>query len=260
MAFCDRLVKGKMNIIRILRIVIRTTAILLWTLFLQNIFIDIPRLFTKKRRFPYVIHIWGKGLAWLMGIKIHRRNELPLPMGEVIISNHMGFMDVPIMSSIFPAVYMIKAEAKKPFYFGPALGREGHFFVDREDKTSLRKAAANLLKFSNDFCRIIIFPEGKASPDAQRLPFKVGAFAMAKKLDKTVQACVIDYLPERSLHKWDVKKKAIPQLIELLGKKRIDVSVEFFPAEKINMDPKEYAVIWHDKIENRLIEYDSEKK
>lgn len=247
-----------MNIFKPLRIIIRALTILVWTLFMQNLFIDIPRLFSKKRRFPVIIHIWGKGLAWIMGIKIHKRNELPLPMGEVIISNHLGFMDVPVMSSIFPAVYMIKAEAKKPFYFGGALSREGHFFVDREDKTSLRKAAANLLKFSNDFCRIIIFPEGKASPNAERLPFKVGAFAMAKKLDKTVQAVVIDYLPNRQVHKWDTTKKGMPQLIELLGKRRIDVSVEFFPAEKITIDPKEYAVIWHDKIENRLKEYDKE--
>lgn len=247
-----------MNIFKPLRIIIRALTILVWTLFMQNLFIDIPRILTGRRRFPMIIHIWGKGLAWIMGIRIHRLNELPLPMGEVIISNHMGFMDVPVMSSIFPAVYMIKAEAKKPFYFGGALSREGHFFVDREDKTSLRKAAANLLKFSNDFCRIIIFPEGKASPNAERLPFKVGAFAMAKKLDKTVQAVVIDYLPNRQVHKWDTTKKGMPQLIELLGKRRIDVSVEFFPAEKITIDPKEYAVIWHDKIENRLKEHDKE--
>jgi len=218
--------------------------------------VDIPRIFTKKRRFPKVIYIWGSGLAWIMGIKIHRKNELPLPMGEVIISNHLGFMDVPVMSSIFPAVYMIKAEAKKVFYFGGALSRQGHFFVDREDGTSLRKAATNLLKFSNDFCRIIIFPEGKASPNAERLPFKAGAFAMAKKLDRTVQAVVIDYLPNRQVHKWDTNKKGMSQLIELLGKRRIDISVEFFPAEKITIDPKEYAVIWHDKIENRLKEND----
>ena len=248
-----------MNIIKTLRVCYRVVLILLWTLFMQNIFIDIPRLFSKKRRFPRIIHIWGKGLAWLMGIKIHRKNNIPEPMGEVIISNHLGFLDVPIMSSIFPAVYMIKAEIKKPFYFGPALSREGHFFVDREDDSSMRKAVKDLLNFSKDFCRIIIFPEGKASPNAERLPFKQGAFAMAKKLDKTVQPCVIDYLPERSVHKWDTTKKGLPQLINYLGKKRIDVSIEFFPAEKIEGETKDFAQKWHDIIENKLKQYDSER-
>jgi len=247
-----------MNITRFFRIVFKVSAILIWTLIMQNIFVDLPRIFSKKRRFPYIVHIWGKGLAWIMGIRIHRKNELPLPMGDIVISNHLGFLDVPIMSSVFPAVYMIKAEAKTPFYFGPALARNGHFFVDREDSSSMRKAAKDLLNFSKDFCRIIIFPEGKASPEADRLPFKPGAFAMAGKLDKTVQPCVIDYLPERSVHKWDTTKKGLPQLVNYLGKKRIDASIEFFPAEKIDGDIKDFAQKWHDIIENKLKQYDSE--
>jgi len=82
---------------------------------------------------------------------------------------------------------------------------------------------------------------------------------MAKKLDKTVQPCVIDYLPERSVHKWDTNKKGLPQLINYLGKKRIDVSIEFFPAVKIEGEMKEFAEKWHDIIENRLKHYDSER-
>jgi 1-acyl-sn-glycerol-3-phosphate acyltransferase len=210
-----------MNIINLLRVFYRAVLILLWTLVMQNLFIDVPRLFSKKRRFPYTVHIWGKGLAWLMGINVHRRNDLPQPMGEVIISNHLGFLDVPVMSSVFPAVYMIKAEAKKPFYFGPALTRGmDTFLLIREDSSSMRKAAKDLLKFSKDFCRIIIFPEGKASPDAARLPFKPGAFAMAKKLDKTVQPCVIDYLPDRSVHMWDTKKKGTSSTCKLSREKK----------------------------------------
>lgn len=248
-----------MNIFKFVRLTFRVIAILLWTLFVHNFFVDIPRLFSNRKRWPYPVHLWAKGLAWLMGIKIHRKNEMPFPMGDVVISNHMGFLDVPIMASIFPAVFMIKAEAKNVFYFGGALSRHGHFFVDREDKTSLRKAAAALLKFSNDFCRIIIFPEGKATSGAERLPFKPGAFAMAKKLDKTVQPCVIDYLPDRQLHKWDVTKKTIPQLMELFGKRRIDVSIEFFPCEKVEGDIKDYAKKWHDIMEKRLKQNDSER-
>lgn len=249
-----------MNIIKVFRVFYKSVAIILWTLLIQNLLIDLPRLLSKKRRFPYAIHVWGRGLAWLMGIKVHRKNDLSEPMGDVVISNHLGFLDVPLMSSVFPAVYMIKAEAKKPFYFGKALGREGHFFVDRGDGSSMRKAVKDLLNFSKDFCRIIIFPEGKASPGVKRLPFKPGAFAMAKKLDKTVQPCVIDYLPERSVHSWDTKKKALPQLINYLGKKRIDVSIEFFPAVKIDGDIKDFADKWHDIIEDRLRQYDKERE
>lgn len=198
-----------LNILKFFRLIIKGVTILLWTLLAHNIFVDTPRLFTKKKRYPMAVHIWGRGLARLMGIKINRINEMPLDPGQIIISNHLGFMDVPILSSVFTAVYMIKAEVKKVFYFGPALARGGHFFVEREKSTSLRQAAKELLMFKNDFCDLIIFPEGKASPDADRLPFKIGAFATAKKLNKKIQPCVIDYLPDRQIHKWDVNRKMV---------------------------------------------------
>lgn len=249
---------GILNILKFFRLIFRGVAILLWTLLIHNLFVDIPRLVSKKRRFPWAVHIWGKGLAWLMGIRIHRINEMPGEPGNVIISNHLGFIDVPILSSVFVAVYMIKAEVKKAFYFGPALARGGHFFVEREKATSLRQAAKALLTFKKDFCDIIIFPEGKASPDAKRLPFKIGAFATAKKLNKKIQPCVIDYLPDRQLHKWDVKKKMLPQLMDLFGKRKIDVSIEFFPPEYVD-DPRESAEKWHHIMEEKLKEYDRER-
>ena len=247
-----------LNIFKFLRLIFRGVVILLWTLLVHNIFVEIPRLFSKSKRFPLSVHIWGKGLAWLMGIKIHKINELPEEPGQVIISNHLGFIDVPIMSTIFTAVYMIKGEMAKVFYFGKCLQKEGHFFVERDKAASLRKAAKALLTFRKDFCDIIIFPEGKASPDAQRLPFKVGAFATAKKLNKKIQPCVIDYLPDRQLHKWDVNKSMLSQLMELFGKRRIDVSIEFFPPEYVD-DPAESARKWHDIMEEKLIQYDRER-
>lgn len=52
----------------------------------------------------------------------------------------------------------------------------------------------------------------------------------------------------------------IPQMIELFGRARSDVSVEFFPAEYVEGDPEEYAQKWHDIIEERLAQYDKERE
>lgn len=248
-----------LNILKFFRLILRGVAILLWTLLIHNVFVDIPRLFTKKKRYPMAVHIWGVGLAWLMGIRIHRVNEMPCDPGQIIISNHLGFMDVPILSTIFTAVYMIKGEMAKVFYFGNCLRRQGHFFVEREKSNSLRQAAKALLNFRDDFCDLIIFPEGKASPGVDRLPFKIGAFATAKKLNKKIQPCVIDYLPDRQIHKWEANRKMLPQLMDLFGKRRIDVSIEFFPPEHVE-DAKESAQKWHDIMEEKLKQYDRERE
>ncbi|MCK5808977.1 1-acyl-sn-glycerol-3-phosphate acyltransferase [bacterium] len=244
----------------IIRLFFRAILILGWTLFAHIFIVRTVQIFFKKKRVLSAISIWGKGLAWIMGIRIHQLNERSGPMGDLVVANHMGFLDIPVMSTFFPAVYIIKEEASKPFYFGSALVKQGHVFVNRNDKKSGTRSLINLMKILKEGDRIIVFPEGRAWPKKERLPFKPAAFAAAKKYDKLVEGVVIDYLPDRKELEWDVTQSTVKQLAKLFGKRRIDISVEFFPSEKVESTPDEYAQMWHDRVEQRFASYDAEKQ
>ena len=245
----------------VLRVALRAPAALTWTNVVHWSCIMSRKPFKPKGwRATGVIGKWGQGLAYIMGVRFHERNRREWSeMGDMIIANHMGFLDVPVLLTYFPAVFVIKMEMRRVFYFGRALEDEGHVFVDRGDRKSHRAASSGVASVLEDGDRIIIFPEGRASPGAERRPFKVGSFAQAQKQDKTIEACVIDYLPDREQLKWDVNRPAVPQLLKLLGRKRTDVSVEFFPPEKIQGDPAECAKKWHDIIQGKLEQYDAER-
>ena len=249
-----------MKIANYARLAVRAPTALSWTLTLHSI-IRIRKILKigkwKKQRGTDLIGLWGKGLAWIMGVRIVRKNERQGEMGDLIISNHMGFLDVPILLSVYPSVFIIKNEARKVFFFGQALVNQGHVFVDRSNKDSRNSARDGLQKVLEDGDRIIVFPEGKASPGATRLPFKLFSFFEANRQNKKIEACVIDYLPDRSLLKWDTSKSTFTQLVDLFGRRRTMVSVEFFPPEFVT-DPEESAKKYHDLIENKLIEYDQE--
>ncbi len=194
-----------------------------------------------------------------MGVRIHKVNECPMPLGDVVVSNHMGFLDIPVMLSCFPAVFVIKAEMTRAFFFGKALLKQGHVFVERGSLSSRRQASEELMQVLKDGDRIIVFPEGRASPRAKRPPFKPFSFAAVQQLDKRIQGCIIDYLPDRSMLEWDIKKSTFGQLVELFGRPRIDVSLEFFPAEKVE-DPRQMAKDYHDRVEDRLAAHDRERE
>jgi len=242
------------------RVALRVPAALAWTLALHYYLLARglvgPRYWRTHRGID-VIGQWGAGLAYIMGVRIHKRNERNWPMGDVIISNHMGFLDVPILLSQFPSVFIIKAEMRKVFFFGKQLEREGHVFVDRGSKDSRLSAREGARRVLEEGDRLIVFPEGRASPGAKRRPFKKFCFFEAKRQGKLVEACVIDYLPDRSMLKWDVNRGMLPQLIELFGRPRTDVSIEFLPSELVD-DPDEAAERYHDLIEGKLREYDRE--
>lgn len=213
----------------------------------------------KDRSIQDFIGAWGAGLTWIMGIDVVKRNERYGPMGDVIIANHMGFMDIPVLLSVYPSVFMISVAFTKFPYFGRELTRQGHVFVDPKDPDSRRKAREGLRKVLERGERIIVFPEGRSSPGAKRRPFRVFSFAEAKRQGKWVEACILDYEPDRRDYAWDREKSVGNQILKLFGRKRMIASLEFLPAETID-DPEEAAQRYHDLIERRLEEHDEERE
>lgn len=232
----------------------------MWTVLVHETTIRVPQTLLGWYRPLWMIHFWGMGFAKIMGIRIHKRNEHHGDFGDVIIANHMGFLDIPILLYFFPSVFIIRSDMRKVPYYGRGLHEHGHIFVTRGDKDSARNATKQLVELLEDGDRVIVFPEGGASPGVERKPFKIRSFVEAQRLGKTVQLCIIDYLPDRRELQWDASKKMIPQMIELFGRKRSDVSIEFFPPEEVVGDPEEFAKRYHDIVEQRLQDYDRERE
>ena len=240
-----------MFVIRFFRVAIRATLGVLWTLGVHYFLIAIPNAFTGQRRRLEAISRWGKGLSVIMGIHVRKKNAPPEMMGDVILSNHMGFLDIPVLLQFFPAVFVIKTELQKVPFFGARLMAQGHVFVDRGSKSSRENARIGIGAVLADGDRIIVFPEGRASPGVQRPPWAPASLQLAQRLGKKVQVCLVDYLPNRQLLKWDIAKPTLPQLANLLGRRRIDISIQFFPLQDVN-DPVQDAAAWKSRIETQL--------
>ncbi|MBW2262748.1 MAG: 1-acyl-sn-glycerol-3-phosphate acyltransferase [Deltaproteobacteria bacterium] len=157
-----------MRLMNYLRIAMRAPIAFLWTEIL-HFTIRFRQVFLRgkwrRQTSRDIIGLWGKGLAWIMGVRIVKRNERDWPMGDVVISNHMGFLDVPVLLSAFPSVFIIKMEMRRVFHFGKALEDQGHVFVERGSEASRRSARDGVRRVLGNGDRIIVFPEGKASPE-----------------------------------------------------------------------------------------------
>jgi 1-acyl-sn-glycerol-3-phosphate acyltransferase len=106
--------------------------------------------------------------------------------------------------------------------------------------------------------RLMVFPEGRASPGAERRSFKPFCFIEAAAQGKRIEACVIDYLPDRKQLEWNVERGMIPQLIELVGRRRTAVSIEYL-GTWVPTDGAADAARYKDIIEGKLRSYDSER-
>jgi 1-acyl-sn-glycerol-3-phosphate acyltransferase len=248
-------------ILSLLRVLYRAPIAMLLTEFMYHYGLVRSWIVPKWRgkRFTDVIGAWGAMLAWSMGVRIVRRNQRSRTMGDVIIANHMGFLDVPVLLALYPSVFIIKDEMRRVPHFGAALKHMGHVFVDRKSDDSRKSARAGVQRVLEDGDRIIVFPEGRATPGTDRPPFKPFCFFEAERQKKSVELCVIDYLPDREQLKWDVNRGMFPQLVELFGRWRTHISVEFHEPE-IPADPEALARKYHDIVEQKLRQHDAERE
>ena len=134
-----------MKIFSYLRVLYRAPIALLWTMLVHFAWIRVVQLFRPGKRCLGALRVWGYGLSRIMGIRLKMENECPMPMGDLIIANHMGFLDIPALLSCFPAVFIIKGEMRRVFFFGKPLVDQGHLFVDRNMLSALANSLCHVM-------------------------------------------------------------------------------------------------------------------
>ncbi|WP_338126187.1 lysophospholipid acyltransferase family protein [Gluconobacter kondonii] len=171
-----------------LRCALRLSFVLIWTFWacsLQAVLVRLPG--RLKIMMP---RIYWRGVCRILGIKTKvigssaggvrtakdvRNGKRPV----VFVANHCSWLDIAIIGSELPVVFVAKGEVGKWPLIGTAsrLGRT--IFVSRNRKDTgreLQEMAAHLW-YGDD---IVLFPEGTSSDGSRVLPFLSSFFAVAK--------------------------------------------------------------------------------
>jgi 1-acyl-sn-glycerol-3-phosphate acyltransferase len=135
--------------------------------------------------------IWARTLLWIAGVQVTVEGLEKLTPGRsyVFASNHLSYMDTPVILTHIPADFrfMAKDGLFKIPLLGTHLGQAGHIPVPRENPRASVKTmalAANTIRSRN--ISILIFPEGGRSHDGVLQPFKDGAAYIAIKAEAPV--------------------------------------------------------------------------
>lgn len=130
--------------------------------------------------------VWARSLLAIAGVRVKVEGLENLTPGAsyVFASNHLSYMDTPVILTHIPADFrfMAKDGLFKIPLLGTHLGQAGHIPVPREDPRAAVKTmtvAANSIRTRN--ISLLIFPEGGRSHDGVLHPFKDGAAYIAIK-------------------------------------------------------------------------------
>jgi len=140
----------------------------------------------RSGRFVHTIGaLWCRVILALSGVRVRVRGAENLQGNapRILLSNHQGAFDIPVLQAYLPLQF--RWVSKKSLFRIPVVGWSmtlaGYIAVERENT---KKAFRDLLRAAEKIrngTSVLVFPEGTRSTTGELLPFKKGAFILARK-------------------------------------------------------------------------------
>lgn len=193
----------------LIALLIRDPLVLVSTAIMGTISLVVALWDTNGNAQLKVARAWARMLLFIGGAKVKTIGLEKLEQGVsyVIVSNHVSYMDTPVLLAHLPVNFrfMAKQELFKVPFIGPHLTKAGHISVPLDDWRAALKVLANVgVVLIEKGQSVLMFPEGGRSGDGELQEFKDGAAYLAiKGAVKILPVCIIgiyDVLPMHSGH------------------------------------------------------------
>ncbi len=175
----------------------RLTAFVLLTVLLmplQQVFIwAAPGL---ARTFP---HLYHRMLARLLGFGIRVVGQPPPRRPALIVSNHVSWIDIVVLSAVMPCSFVAKREVARWPFFGALARLQRTVFIDRERRQGTGQSRSEMTTRLKQDDIIVLFPEGTSSAGRNVLPFRSSYFGAAESQTLPVIPVTLAYVAARGL-------------------------------------------------------------
>jgi len=99
-------------------------------------------------------------------------SEGPLPNSGLLVCNHLSYLDVLLLASLKPSVFVSKHEIRHWPVVGWFARMAGTIFVRRERRGDVARTGEQIRNVLRQGQLVVLFPEGTSSDGRQVLPFK----------------------------------------------------------------------------------------
>jgi 1-acyl-sn-glycerol-3-phosphate acyltransferase len=132
------------------------------------------------RTFPHWYH---RQVCKIVGIRLNVDGEVAAEQGVLLISNHVSWIDITVLSAVAPVSFVAKQEVASWPFVSWLAKLQRSVFVDRNRRNEVGDKANEILQRLASGDHIVLFAEGTSSDGNSVLPFKTALFAAAKPMD-----------------------------------------------------------------------------
>ena len=217
---------------------------------------------TKLATFSHIASFFAKLALILLGVKVNLKNMdqyINTDRNYMIVSNHLSYVDIFIIYSAIPAVFIANSELEEEFPLGAITRYAGGVFVERRNRSRLLDDMDNISNVLELGLNMVLFPEATTSNGESVLPFKAPFLKSAINTNTDVLALCINY---KTVNRNPINKENrdfiffygtitfFDHFFRLLTVSSIEVDLEALEEIEVNpsMTRKELSQIAYEKI------------
>jgi 1-acyl-sn-glycerol-3-phosphate acyltransferase len=190
---------------------------------------------------------WARAMCAILSIRRDVDGPVPADGVFVVAANHLSYLDILVLGSLYPSLFLAKREIASWPLFGWIARGAGTIFVDRDQAKDLVRAGREMSERLAMGIPLTIFPEGRSSPGAAILAFQPSLLEPAARAGVPCWAASISYEtpgsadpPSRTVC-WHDSESLLTHAPRLLGLPRVVARVRFAHAPVRSHDRKALA-------------------
>ncbi|MCH0541573.1 1-acyl-sn-glycerol-3-phosphate acyltransferase [Streptomyces sp. MUM 203J] len=139
--------------------------------------------------------LWCRTVLRAFGVRVHVTGGPPSPGPQLVVANHISWLDIPLVAAVLPGRMVAKREVRHWPVLGPLAARGGTLFLDRDRLRSLPCLVRTMADALDAGFRVVVFPEGSTWCGRAQGRFRPAAFQAALDAGVPVQPVRIVYRP-----------------------------------------------------------------
>lgn len=232
--------------------------ILIFLHLFYGFFFSLYILYISENPKKQFIKSWSSKLLKILHINLTVDKDINTILSNknyLIVSNHISWIDIFLINSIYPVTFLSKASVANWPLIGTLTKSANTIFINREKLSGLKKSSNQIEFYLKKKGSVYFFPEGTATDGSSLLPFKSNLFQTAINTNKNILPICIKYTNQNkftAVPSYCGDMSLLKSLLNLIKLKNINANLTILPSIKYKQSRKDLAKNAYIKINQAL--------
>lgn len=200
---------------------------------------------------------WCRAGCAMLGVRRVVHGSPPIGV-FVVASNHLSYLDILVLGSLYPTAFISKREVANWPLFGFAARIAGTIFVDRASPRDLVRVAPRIKRSLASGVPVTLFPEGRITTGASVIPFMPSLLSPAAQLGTPCWPVGLSYeVDDPGVEPsyevcWPTDTPLVAHMMNVARMRGLRAIVRFGEAPIVSGNRKDLAIRLHEAVSARV--------